>query len=672
MPEAAPAAASLPPIPLRPRAGRPMTIEDLSRVKLVGEPAVSPDGATVAFAVTEIDADEDSYRSTIWTVPVVGGEPRQLTMGLKRDTLPRWSPDGLQLLFLSDRDTEKPQLWVMPTNGGEARRITDRDEAVTEPTWAPDGRRIAFISKVTPADPAPDSDVKVITDVRYKFDGEGFLAGKWRHLFVVDVDREGTEPEQITGGDFDHRNPTWSPSGHEIAFAANRNPGWMMERTSDIWSVVPGSRPRRLTPGDGAFRQPAWSPDGTHLACVGVWSLMDVWQAAQIWVLPASGGEPRSITATFDAGVGDGTIADLGSFPEQSPRWSRDGERVFFIAGVEGEAHIFQADVTSSAVVPVTAGPRRIAAFELDPTVGGGTRLICAVADPVTPFELHLVEAGETERILTRCNADLLTEIAAGVPETFWVESEDGVQVQGWLLRPTAPGADALAPAVLEIHGGPHGMYGSSLFHEFQVLAGKGYAVIYANPRGSTGYGEAFARGLHAAWGENDLPDLLACVDHAVAMGGIDPARLGVAGGSYGGFMTNWLISHCDRFRAAVTQRTISNLVSMYGTDDIALLSLDVEFGGPPWGPSHDRYVELSPLTHVERIETPLLILHAEDDHRCPMEQAEQLFLALKRLGREVVLVRFPDESHGLTRSGKPKHRLEHMRRLADWFDDHL
>lgn len=665
-------APSLPPQPLQARSGRPVTIDDLARFKLVGEPAVSPDGRTVAVAVTEVALDDDIYRAAIWAVPLTGGKPRRLTMGLKRDTNPRWSPDGAQLLFLSDRDSETTQLWLMPTDGGEATRLTNCDQAVSEPTWSPDGRRIAFVSKVAPEDVNPDSDVKVITDVRYKFDGEGFLGGKWRHIFVIDTNQEGAEPVQITGGDFDHRHPAWSPSGHEIAFAANRNPGWMMERTSDIWSVVPGSAPRQLTSGDGAFSQPAWSPDGTRVACIGVRPVLEQWQADEIWLLPASGGEPRSITRDFKPGVGDGAIADLGGFTPQPPVWSPDGASVLFVAGIEGKTHLFRAAVDDEDVSPVTAGIRRIPAFDLDPTVADGTRLVCAAADPVTPFELHLIQAGEPEQILTRFNAALLEELAVGLPETFWVESEGGVRVQGWLLRPVNPDPGGASPAILEIHGGPHGMYGSSLFHEFQVLAGKGYAVIYANPRGSTGYGETFARGLHAAWGENDLPDLLACVDQAIAMGGIDPNRLGVAGGSYGGFMTNWVISHSDRFKAAVTQRTISNLVSMYGTDDIALLSLDHEFGGPPWGPARDRYVELSPLTHVEKITAPLLILHAEEDHRCPMEQAEQLFLALKRLGREVVLVRFPDESHGLTRSGKPKHRIEHMQRLTDWFDEYL
>ncbi len=671
-------APSLPRVEARSRGGRPVTIEDLRRFRVVGEPALAPDGRTVAVAVTTIAPDDEGkqgYRSAIWSVPTAegDGEPVQMTAGTKRDTSPRWSPDGSRLLFLSNRDTEDAQLWLLPTGGGEARRVTDAENGVADPVWAPDGRHVAFVARVTPPDPNPGSDVKVITEVRYKADGEGFLGGKRRHIFVVDVDREDAAPRQVTEGNVDHRDPAWSPTGRELAFAANRNPEWQFERSSDIWTVVPGAPPRRLTPGDGAFGLPAWSPDGATIACVGHRKLHLEGPNDEIWLVPAAGGEPRSLTAEFDRGVGDSAIGDLGSFPARRPAWTPDGRGVLFLASDRGTTHVFRAEVEGGGVTPLTAGQRRVGAFDLDRTVPGGGRLAVAAADPVTPSEIHLVAAGEPERVLTAFNADLVAETAASLPEPFWVESTGGFEVQGWLLRPV--GADGTPkpgrhPAILEIHGGPHGMYGLAYFHEFQVLASRGYAVVFANPRGSTGYGERFTEGLHAAWGENDFPDLMACVDHAIALGGVDPERLGIAGGSYGGYMTNWVIAHTDRFKAAVTQRTISNLESMYGTDDIAVVSLDVEFGGPPW--TTDRYRQLSPLTHVERIATPLLILHAEEDHRCPMEQAEQLFLALKRLRREVVLVRFPDESHGLTRSGQPAHREEHMRRLVEWFDGHM
>jgi dipeptidyl aminopeptidase/acylaminoacyl peptidase len=647
--------------------------DDLLRLTLIGEPALSPDGRSVAVAVSRLDADRDDYRSAIWLVPTEGGEPRQLTAGTHRDTAPRWSLHGDQLAFLSDRDTETPQLWLLPVSGGEARRVTGLENAVSDPVWAPDGRRIAFVSRLTPPDNNPGSDVRVINDARYKADGDGFLDGKWRHLWVVDVESDDVAPARITDGDFDHLSPAWSPTGREIAFVANREPNWQLHRARDLWSIAPGGGPpRRLTAGDGRFGLPAWSPDGRQIACVGDRKLGREAPNDELWLIPAAGGEPRSLTAAFDRSVGDAAIADIGQFPAQRPLWSADGATIAFLASDRGDTQLWEVAAAGGPVRALTSGERRIAAFDrsADPE-----RLIIATSDPVTPFEIHRVEMDRSEKPLTRFNAAWVAETAAAWPEPVTVAAPDGQAVDGWILRPpdAAPGHDY--PAILEIHGGPHAMYGTSFFHEFQLLAARGFVVIYANPRGSVGYGEAFAQALHAAWGENDTPDLLAMLDQAIAAGGIDPGRVGVTGGSYGGFMTNWLLGHSDRFKAGVTQRSLSNLYSLYGTDDIAVVSLDVEFGGPPWSEANhgrDRYLALSPITYVERITAPLLIMHSELDYRCPIEQAEQLFIALKRLGREVVFVRFPDESHGLSRSGKPKHRLERLRRIVNWFDEHL
>jgi dipeptidyl aminopeptidase/acylaminoacyl peptidase len=648
--------------------GRAITVEDLCRIKVVGEPAISPDGETVAFAVTEVDLDADGYRAAIWTVPFSGGEPRRLTAGVKRETTPRWSPDGTKITFLANRDTDAPQLWVIATGGGEARRLTNLPHGVDEPVWAPDSRRIAFVAEVDPPDPNPGSDVKVITEIRYKADGRGFLAGRRSHVFVVDVDREGAEPFQVTDGDFDHSSPAWSPTGRELAFAANRDPDWQLQRGRDVWTVVPGGRPRRLTDGQGAFDLPAWSPDGTRIAFVGHRKLRQEAANAEIWVVPAAGGVARSLTAGFDRGVGDLTITDHGQYPHRPPVWSADGASLTFLASDLGATHVFRVTVDGE-VCPITTGHRRVAAFDVA-AGSAGESFAFAASDPSTPFELYVRDLAGQERPLTTLNAAWMDEVATATAEPFTVSSHDGLEVHGWIMRPPGTTAGVAHPAILEIHGGPHGMYGATFFHEFQVLAARGYVVVFANPRGSIGYGEAFAEGLRAGWGEKDTPDLLACLDHAIAAGGIDPDRIGVTGGSYGGFMTNWLIGHTDRFRAAVTQRSLSNLFSCYGTDDIGPVSLDVEFGRP-WQ-HRDRYLDLSPISYVEQMKAPLLILHSEQDYRCPIEQAEQLFVALKRLGREVVFVRFPDESHGLSRSGKPKHRLERLRRIVGWFDDHL
>jgi dipeptidyl aminopeptidase/acylaminoacyl peptidase len=671
---------SVAPVAARARGGRPVTPEDLARIRVVGEPAISPDGHYVAVSVSQADLEEDGYTAAIWLVPTAndGGEPRQLTAGSKRDTSPVWSPDGSRLLFVSDRDTKAGNLWIIPATSGEARRVTDLENGVSTPVWAPDGRHVAFISAVTPEDNNPGSDAKLIRDVRYKFDGKGFVGGKRDHLFTVDVD-SGATPEQVTDGPYDHRSLAWAPSGRELAFAANRNPGWETERTSDIWTVVPGAAPRRITDGAGQYGRPSFSPDGRWLAYTGTDDLELEAPDDDLWVVAASGGSPRRLTEGYDRSIANGAIGDTATFPAHPPAWTADGRSILIVVGRDGEAHVQRISVPETGpgrVTPVTAGWRQVGAFALDPTVAGGTRLAIAVHDPVTPPEIHLVEAGREERVLTRFNEELFRELALSLPEELAVE-HGGVRVQSWLMRSSGSGGTTpgvKVPAVLEIHGGPHAMYGWSYFHEFQVLASRGYAVIFANPQGSTGYEQTFTEALRGAWGEVDHPQQMAAVDAAVAHGNLDPARLGVAGGSYGGFMTNWVIGHDDRFRAAVTQRTISNMYSMYGTDDIAVISMFHELGGAPWDTPElaRRYLELSPITYVKDMTTPLLILHAEEDYRCPMEQAEQLYLALKQLGREVEFVRFPDESHGLTRGGKPKHRIEHMTRLVGWFDQHL
>lgn len=678
---------SLPPAGPRSRGGRPVTPEDLARIAVVGEPALSPDGRHVAVSVTRADLDADGYTAAIWLVPTDpdGGEPRRLTAGAKRDTTPVWSPDGTRLLFTSNRDTKAANLWVIPAAAGEARRVTDLEGGVSSPVWAPDGRRVAFVSGVAPEPNNPGSDAKLIRDVRYKFDGRGFIGGRRDHLFTVDVDA-GTTLEQVTDGPYDHRSPAWSLSGRELAFTANRNPGWELERTSDVWTVVPGAPPRRLTDGAGQYARPSFSPDGRWVAFTGTDDMEREAPDDDLWVVAAGGGTPRRITGPYDRSIANGAIGDTASFPAAAPVWTADGAAVLVIVGRDGEAHVQRITVPADGsadgpvdgpgtVTPLTGGPRQVGAFAIDATVADGSRLVIAVHDPVTPPELHLVETGRPERVLTRFNEALTREWAVSLPEELTV-THDGVTVQAWLMRPAggaaAPGV--LAPAVLEIHGGPHAMYGWGYAHEFQVLAGQGYAVIFANPQGSTGYPAAFTEALRGAWGEVDHPQQMAVVDAAIAAGGIDSARLGVAGGSYGGFMTNWVIGHTDRFRAAVTQRTISNMYSMYGTDDIAPISMRHDLGGAPWESPElaRRYIELSPITYVAAMTTPLLILHAEEDYRCPMEQAEQLYIALKQLGREVEFVRFPDESHGLTRGGKPTHRIEHMARLVGWFDGHL
>ncbi|MBX6342768.1 MAG: S9 family peptidase [Thermomicrobiaceae bacterium] len=362
-------------------------------------------------------------------------------------------------------------------------------------------------------------------------------------------------------------------------------------------------------------------------------------------------------------------LGDVPRFSSTPPFWSPDGRAIFVLASDHGATSLFRVDLETGEVTRAVGGDRRIGMAQPLP---GGEGVVFAASEPTSPGEIFVAGLdGRGERQLTDVNRAWRDEVALAEPEELWATSPDGTRVQAWLLRPPGARRDIACPLILYIHGGPVAQYGLGFMHEFQLLAGLGYAVLYANPRGSTGYGEEFAAKLHRAWGEADMPDLMACVDEAIARGGIDPERLGVAGGSYGGIMTNWVIAHTDRFKAAVTQRCCSNYVSMYGTDDISYNWSRYSFGAEVWE-DPELYWRLSPISYVARIQTPLLITHSEEDYRCPIEQAEQLYTALKRLRRTVEFVRFPNESHGLSRSGQPKHRVERLNAIVDWFQRYL
>jgi dipeptidyl aminopeptidase/acylaminoacyl peptidase len=653
---------------MMPTSRRPIVAEDVLAIAVVDEPCLSPDGESVAFTKKTADVTANAYRSAIWVVPFAGGVPRQLTSGTARDRAPLWSPDGRWLAFLSDR-AGKPQIFVMPTDGGEARQLTDGLVGVEGLAWSPTSDRLAFIARVRPEGvdsildaPAPPPH-RDITRIKHRFDGRGLLDGR-THLFVLSLD--GEPPHQITDGDWDDRLPAWSPDGSSIAFASSRTDDRDWADTSSVYVVAPtGGDARQVTPDDTVLWGPAWSPDGQTIACVGRTADAPAGANTRLWTVPAAGGTPTCLTGDADLSLGSDVLTDLrAEHPVPTPLWTDDGARLRFLVSARGNAGLFEIAASGGEPRQLIGGDRVL--LDVDAV---GERVVFTVTDAAEPGDVYAASAdGSGERRLTDVNRDLFGELALATPKHIDVVGAGGQHVEGWFM----PGrGDGRRPLILEIHGGPHSLYGNAFFHEFQLLAARGYSVLYTNPRGSKGYGERFCAEIAGCWGELDYQDLMAAMDLIVQRPDVDTTRLGVAGGSYGGYMTNWIVGHTDRFQAAVTMRCLSNFISFYGTSDIGPWFGERELLGSPRD-QLQRYWERSPLAYVENVTTPILILHGEQDLRCPQEQAEQWFVSLRRLGKTAEFVRFPDENHNLSRSGRPDRRVLRLNRIVEWFDRYL
>jgi dipeptidyl aminopeptidase/acylaminoacyl peptidase len=669
------------------RAGRrPITAEDIYQLRFVSDPRISPDGTQVAYVVAWVDPDDHTrYRSQLMLAPFDGSSPpRALTSGKHRDLAPRWSPDGCSIAFVSNREKDTGQLFLLSLQGGEPRQLTSLTRGAGAPVWSPDATRVAFSARVDIPEIASQEGqseekgkpprVKIITRVHHKADGEGFLEALHKHLFVVDVESGATK--QVTDGDWDDADPAWSPDGSLLAFTSSRERDRDLSVLNDVW-VVPanGGRARRLTPHRGQAATPVFSPDGRQIAYLGHERGWTYGAKTELLCVPVDGGKSVSLTAEFPDELGNAALSDARDpFAAAPPCFSADGRDVLALVSRQGDVHVYRFSADGSPPQEVFApGASEVAAFSMS---RDGQRLAAIVCDPVHPYEVYAVEDGQQRR-LSGENDAFLSSVEVAPVEPVQFTSSDGETVHGWLMKPIGFNAGSKKerkkwPLVLEVHGGPETMYAASFMHEFQVLAARGYAVLYTNPRGSKGYGEAFTSRIFADWGNQDAADCMAAVDMACKWKWVDTARLGLTGGSYGGFMTAWLVGHTERFKAAVSQRGCYNFSSFYGTSDIGPWFGDYILGGPVYE-RPALYAERSPLTYASRMRTPLLLIHSENDLRCPIEQAEQLFVQLRRIGKCTVdMVRFPEESHNLSRSGRPDRRVERLQRIVGWFDRFL
>ena len=663
---------------------RPIAETDLLRMQFISSPEMSPCGQNIAFVKTHIDAGTMDYRSHIFAVPTSGGELHQLTAGGKAEASPRFSPCGTKMVFVSDRSGDK-ELWLLDlTLGGEARQLTSMRYGATNPVWSPDGQALVFSSRSRSSDDvamlvaprtlqekeaeekAHREEAKVIDNIKYKADeAMGLLDGKHSHLWLVNL--KGDLPRRLTEGDFEHIGPSFSPCGKFIAFSSNRGSDTeFAPYDSDIYSLALDTLEiKRLTSTPGPAVDPLWSPDGKQIAYVG--NLLEYAFATlnRIYLVSPQGGESVCVTSGFDRSVGDHTNSDCRyGDGGRSLTFSADGQRLYFLASDRGDTHVYVVNLATQTVDQVTRGRRHVQGISFAQNTNVAT--LCE-ATFLQPAEIFVLEADGSERQLTHVNAALLAEIDLSEPEEFWYEGEQGWDVQGWLMKPVNFTEGSKHPLVLEIHGGPHTQYGCSFFYEFQLLASKGFGVLFTNPRGSHGYGQTFVDAVRGDYGGGDYGDLMLAVDHAALQPWVDASRLGVTGGSYGGFMTNWIVGHTDRFKGAVTHRSISNWLSFYGVSDIGYTFTEFEIMGNPWD-NMELLLKRSPISYVKNVKTPTLVLHAEQDMRCPIEQGEQFYVYLKKLGVKTRLVRLPASNHELTRSGKPKLRLENMRHVVGWF----
>jgi dipeptidyl aminopeptidase/acylaminoacyl peptidase len=652
---------------------RGMRAGDLTRIRFVSDPRISPDGRRVAFVVTTLSEEKDEYLSNIWLVDTEGGTPRRFTAGPGRDTAPRWSPDGSRLAFISERDRgKKGQLLVMPADGGEPIALTDLKNGVSGPEWSPDGTRLAFVSRVggwqepeSEEEKRKSKPARIITTLKYRFNGEGWIHDRRAHVFTVSA-AGGAALLQLTDGDWADAQPAWSPDGRWVAFVSARHADRDLDDASDVW-IVPatGGEPRRITDTFGPAVFPAFSPDGHTLAYLGRRHRAEFGRNWRLLTVPVAGGAPRSLTDAFDR-----SAAAL----ERPPLWSPDGRWITFGVEDRGALALYRVGrgpdgAPAAPSAAIVTGERVVNGVSLS---ADGRRLAFTATDALTPTEVFACGPdGGGERRLTDENRAWRASVSLAVPERFRFERA-GFTVDGWVMKPVGFTEGRRYPALLNIHGGPHAQYGLGFFDEFQVQAAAGFGVIFLNPRGSQGYGEDFTRAVVGDWGGGDYADVMAGLDEALRRARwIDPERLGVLGGSYGGFLTSWAVGHTGRFKAACSERAVNSQASMFGTSDIGHIFNVSEVGGLPWE-TPDVYRERSPLTYAKNVTTPLLIIHSEDDLRCPIEQGEQLFVALKKQGKEAVFVRFPDENHELSRSGTPRHRLERFRIILDWFTPRL
>lgn len=662
---------------------RAIQTEDFTRLEVFSDPQFTPDGKAYTYTSTTVNDDQE-YISHIHYHLLGDADPVQWTFGDNKNSHLRFSHDGSKAVFQSNR-SGLPQIWILSTKGGEARQLTTFKHGAMNPEWAENGRSIIFSAPLEADDDVSTQKEQtkeerqkgakkkqnqplVVSRLKYKSDAKGFHDNKRTQL--VQLHLATNTFTQLTNEDADHGLQDISPDGQQLLLAANLGKDADYELSNDLFILNLASKEiTKLTNSKGSYHSASFSPDGRKVAYLGHGFEFDGATLNELFVRDLETGENMCLSNEWDMQLGDVLIGDtrLGE-SNASPVWSKDASSLYLLATDHGATGLYQATLEKELNL-LYQEDNHVFGFSYHGKTGA---FILGISTPTDPCNFYKLSENQELKQLTNANAAFLDEVSLREPETLSITARDGWELQGWLLRPYGFEEGKKYPFVLEIHGGPHAMYGQAFFHELQLLAAKGYVVLYINPRGSHGYGQEFVDAVRSDYGGKDYEDLMDAVDVALErFSFIDRNRLGVTGGSYGGFMTNWIVSHTDRFQAAVTQRSISNWLSFYGVSDIGYFFTKWELGHHLLE-DPEKLWDFSPLKYAANVETPLLILHGEEDYRCPIEQGEQLFVTLKHQRKEVEFVRFPNASHELSRSGRPDLRIERLNHICRWFEEYL
>jgi len=652
--------------------------EDLYKFKLINDCEISNDGKLAVYSLVQIDKKEDKKVANLFLIDIKSGKVRQFTTGKSFDHFARFSPCGNFIAFLSNREDEKQyQLYLIPVAGGEAEKLTQLHGKFLYYEWSPDSKKILinFIKKdkedIELEKKNKKREYRLITKLFYKHDGEGFLSNARSHIFLFDI--KSRNLKQLTNDfHYEERYPTFSKDGKKIIFCSNRskNPELNVDADDIFIMNLKTLKTKKLKTLEGPKQHPVFSKDENYILFIGKEGRTDWWRHNCLFKLDLKTNKLVNLTKKYDINLSSTTINDIGGLAGvNKPIIDNDGN-IYFQATVKGSTLIYKLSSQNELSIFDKSETKGVySKFSIDKD---SNKMLFVKGDELNPADIYCYDfKTKKSKRLTFINMNLLKRKHLGKFEEVWIKVKSGKLIHGFIIKPPEFDKTKKYPAILEIHGGPMCQYGYYFMHEFYYLAENGYVVFFCNPTGSDGYGENSLKEIYSNWGHTPYQDLMDFTDYIVKLPYIDKNRLGVTGGSYGGYMTNWIIAHTNRFKAAVTQRSVSNLISMYGTSDFNF-TLEFEFGKRPPFEIMKLYWEQSPIAYFKHVKTPTLVIHSGKDYRTPVGEGEQVFVALKRMKVETEFLLFFNESHGLSRSGKTLNRIVRLKHILRWFDKYL